>query len=342
MSSPSHISSISPSWALPGARVTISGAGFHPGGDAGPLPRVTVGPHEARVVFARSTELIVIVPLEAEGGRMPVRLEDVAGAAILLEVGSAIATGLHLVDSPVFDRDGNLYVTFSGTRGQQAPVSIFKVTRDGARQPFASGILNPTSLAFDEQGRLHVSSRFEGAVYRVAPDGEIETVATDLGVACGLAFDSAGTLFVGDRSGSVFKVAPDGSATLFATLPASVAAFHLAFGPDDRLYVTVPTLAPRDSLYRVDQNGQVDVLFSGFGRPQGLAFDASGSLYVVDALAGGSGLYRLRPRPDGGYGEPERVVGAPSLIGVAVDPSGGLVVASAETVYRLEVPVRGS
>ena len=87
---------------------------------------MTVGPHEARVVLARSSELIVIVPPGAEGGRMPVRLETWRGRPSCVDVGSPLATGLHHVDSPVFDRDGNLYVTFSGTRGQQAPVSIFK------------------------------------------------------------------------------------------------------------------------------------------------------------------------------------------------------------------------
>jgi sugar lactone lactonase YvrE len=276
-----------------------------------------------------------------EGGRMPVRLDDVAGTTVLLDVGVPLATGLHLVDSPVFDRDGNLFVTYSGTRGQQAPVSIFKVTPGGIREQFATGILNPTSLALDPLGRLYVSSRFEGAVYRVADAGTVEPFATDLGVACGLAFDPEGHLYVGDRSGSIFKVGPDGSATIFASLPASVAAFHLAYGSDESLYVTGPTLAPRDALYRVGPTGQVDVVWAGFGRPQGLAFDASGSLYVVEALAGSSGLYRLRRRADGRLGEPELVVASSSLIGVAIDPGGGLVVASAETVYRLDVPVRG-
>ena len=284
----------------------------------------------------------MIVPPEAEGGRTPVRIEDVPGATVLLEVGSAVATGLHQVDNPVFDRDGNLYVTYSGTRGQEVPVSIFRVTRDGVREPFATGIVNPTSMAFDRGGppvRLEPVRR--RGVPR-APNGDARTVATDLGIACGLAFDSAGMLYVGDRSGTVFAVAPDGAATLFATLPASVAAFHLAFGPDDRLYVTAPTLAPHDSLYRIDRSGHGRRSVFRLRPSAGAGVRPSGSLYVVDALAGGSGLYRLRPRPDGGYGEPERVVGAPSLIGVAVDPSGGLVVASNETVYRLEVPVRGS
>ena len=51
-----------------------------------------------------------------------------------------------------------------------------------------------------------MSSRFEGTVYRLLEDGSIQTFATDLGVACGLAFASDGTLFVGDRSGTIFRV----------------------------------------------------------------------------------------------------------------------------------------
>ena len=155
-----------------------------------------------------------------------------------VDVAAPFATGLHQVDNPVFDRDGNLYVTYSGTRGQQVPVSIFRVRPNGTRETFSSGIVNPTSMAFDPEGRLYVSSRFEGTVYRVAADGAAEPFATDLGVACGLAFAPDGTLFVGDRSGTIFRVDRDGHAVMFASLPASVAAFHLAIGPDLALYVT--------------------------------------------------------------------------------------------------------
>src|SRR5678815_3781240 len=94
-----------------------------------------------------------------------------------------------------------------------------------------------TSMAIDPQGRLYVSSRFEGTVYRVAADGSVESFATDLGVACGLAFAPDGTLLVGDRSGTIFRVDPSGHAETFASLPSSVAAFHLAMGPDRALYV---------------------------------------------------------------------------------------------------------
>ena len=97
-------------------------------------------------------------------------------------------------------------------------------------------------MAFDSQGRLYVSSRFEGTVYRVGPDGSAEPFARDLGVACGIAFDADDAMFVGDRSGKIFRVDRDARATVVATLPESIAAFHLAIGPDRALYVTGPTL----------------------------------------------------------------------------------------------------
>ena len=325
MSSP-RVTAIHPLRAIEGGRIDIEGAGFVVG-DAYP-PQVRVGDARVRVVYASSRRLGVVVPSGLEGGRAAVRVAD--ATPVFLDVAAPFATGLHQVDNPVFDRDGNLYVTFSGTRGQQVPVSIFRVRPNGTRETFSSGIVNPTSMAIDPQGRLYVSSRFEGTVYRVAGDGSAEPFANDLGVACGLAFARDGTLFVGDRSGTIFRVDRAGKATTFASLPASVAAFHLAVGPDDDLYVTGPTLSSYDALYRVDANGHVTTRYAGFGRPQGLAFDPHGMLHVVEALAGVSGLYRVPPT-----GDPEMVLAGPGLVGVAFDPHGGLVVTSNETAYRL-------
>jgi sugar lactone lactonase YvrE len=263
---------------------------------------------------------------------------EAVGETAYVEIGSPLATGLHQVDSPAFDAAGNLYVTFSGSRGQQGPVAVFIVRPDGSREPFVADLANPTSLAFDPEGRLHVSSRFDGSVHRVDADGSVSTVATDLGVACGIAFGSEGSLYVGDRSGSILRVR-DRRASVFATIPASIAAFHLAFGPDGWLYVTAPTLGARDPVYRVSPDGRVEVFYDGFGRPQGLAFDTQGNLYVVDSLAGSNGVYRLRAdRPN----EPEQVVSGGNLVGLAFDPRGGLVLASSDTVYKLSVPLRGA
>jgi sugar lactone lactonase YvrE len=317
-----------------GGRVTIHGTGFPV--DRPHLPDITIGDSPARAVYASPSTIAVLVPSGLDGGRTPVRIAEVSGETALLEVGVPLATGLHQVDNPVFDRGGNLYVTYSGNRGQEVPVSIFRVSPSGRRESYVSGIVNPTSMTFDANGQLFVSSRFEGSVYRVHAEGTYETYASDLGIACGLAFDRKGVLYVGDRSGTLFAIQSDRSVSTIATLPASVAAFHLAIGPDDCVYVTAPTLGPYDYVYRIDpQSGSIEKVFSGFGRPQGIAFDSQGALYVVEALAGWNGLYRVRPD-----GTAELIVSGQSLVGVAFNPAGGLVVASNDTAYRLDVPIR--
>jgi sugar lactone lactonase YvrE len=313
--------------AVEGGRVTLHGARF-PVDDP---PAVTVAGVPARVAFASGTRIIIIVPPGLETGRAPVHIAGVAGETAYVTVGGIWATGLHQVDSPAFDADGNLFVTYSGSRGQQAPVSIFRVTREGTREPFASGIVNATSLAIGPDGLLYVTSRFEGAVYRVARDGSHEQVASDLGVACGIGFDADGWMYVGDRSGTVFRVR-DGRATAFATLPASVAAFHLAIGPEGDVFVSAPTLGSYDHVYRISRHGEIATVPTALGRPQGLTFSPEGVLHVVDALAGMSALFRF-PTLDA---PPQMVVSAGALVGAAFGPSGELAVASNDTAYRFE------
>ena len=109
-----------------------------------------------------------------------------------------------------------------------------------------------------------------------------------------------------------------------------MAAFHLAFGPDGAAYVNGPTLSSYDELYRIAPDGTIATQPGRFGRPQGLAFDARGALFVVEALAGASGLYRVPTT-----GAPELVLSGPGLVGVAFDAAGTMVVASSDTAYRL-------
>jgi sugar lactone lactonase YvrE len=323
---------VTPSRALPGARVAIGGVLLPLPAEG--MPRVLVGDADARVVAASSRGIRCIVPSDTDGGTLPVRIDAYTSDPAWLQVGRPVATDVHMVDSPVFDRDGHLYVTHSGSRDARPSVPLYRFAPDGARTALALDIGNPTSLAVGPDGLVYVSSRFDGQVYRLLPGDVVERYATDLGVATGLAFAPDGDLFVGDRSGTIFRVRPDRQVEAFATLPGSVAAFHLAYGPDHCLYVTAPTLATHDALYRITPDRLVDVVVDTFGRPQGLAFDPTGTLYVVDALAGNAGLYRVDVRAAAPV--PELVVGAASLVGVAFDAGGTVALSSNETVWKLD------
>jgi len=316
-----------------GGRLWLRGDGFPPPESTADL--VTIGGQSARLAFASPDRLAVVVPSGLDGGETAVKVAWVPGATLYARVGALLATGLHQVDNPVFGADGALYVTYSGSRGQEASVSVFRIPAGGgAREPFVHGLVNPTSMALGPDGHLYVSSRFEGRVYRVFDDGRYEVVASDLGVACGLAFDTDGALYVGDRGGTIFRILPSGRTETFATVPSSVAAFHLAMSADGHLYVSAPTLASYDSVRRISPNGVVETLDTPFGRPQGLAFDAAGTLHVVEALAGASGVHALRPGT-----APELIVAGAGLVGLAFGPAGQMAVASNESVYLFPADV---
>jgi sugar lactone lactonase YvrE len=320
------LTSLEPVRVIEGGRLWLRGDGFPQPESTADL--VTIGGVPARMSFAAPDRMAVVVPGGLDGGDTPVKCAWLPGATLYARVGRPIATGLHQVDNPVVAPDGSVFVTYSGSRGQEAAVSIFKVTPAGAREPFVHGLVNPTSMAIGPDGHLYVSSRFEGRVYRVFDDGKFEVMASDLGVACGLAFAPDGALFVGDRSGTVFRIDRGGRTETFATVPASVAAFHLAMSPDGFLYVSAPTLASYDALFKIDAGGRVETMPLPFGRPQGLAFDGHGVLHVVEALAGSSGVYALRVDRD-----PELVVAGAGLVGIAFGAQGELVVASSGSVY---------
>ncbi len=320
------LTAVDPLKVIEGGRLWLRGSGL-------PVPTAhedlcTIGGMPARAVFAAPDRMAVEVPARLDGGRTPVKVPWLPGSTLFVDIGSPLATGFHQVDSPAIDADGRVYVTYSGARGQQAPVSIFRVAPGGPREAFVSGIVNATSMAVGPDGRLYVSSRFDGSVYRVFEDGRHEVAASDLGLACGLVFAPDGTMVVGDRSGTLFHIDGKGRTSILATLPASVAAFHVAMGPDGYIYVTGPTLGSYDQVYRVGMDGGIESIDQSFGRPQGLAFDSSGLLHVVEALAGVSGVYALPQN-----GPRELVVSGPRLVGLAFGKSGLMMVTSSDTVY---------
>jgi hypothetical protein len=93
-----------------------------------------------------------------------------------------MADDLHLVSNPAVDADGNLFAMVSGPRGQSVPVSIFRIARDLQVRPFARDLLNISALAFgpanlNGEADLFASSRSEGVIYRIRPDGQVSTFA---------------------------------------------------------------------------------------------------------------------------------------------------------------------
>ena len=50
-----------------------------------------------------------------------------------------IADSLHPVANPAVDEDGNIYATFSGSRGQKVPVAIYRIDTQSQREAIRHG-----------------------------------------------------------------------------------------------------------------------------------------------------------------------------------------------------------
>ncbi len=332
------IKRVLPQAALPGGEVMIEYGGVELQGDH--QPEVRFGDYAAQVTIASNEVIVAKVPeslSETGTSELSVANNGDSSGPFPYQVGKRLATNLHPVANPAVDSEDNIYATYSGRRGQKTPVSIYKVTASGAVTPHTVEIINATGLAFGLEGELFVSSRHEGSVYKVDPSGKAETYIEGMGIATGLAFDRKNNLYVGDRSGSVFKISPSKEIFVFATLEPSMAAYHMAYGMDDYLYLTGPTTSSFDSIHRISPTGEVEKFFTGLGRPQGIAFDIENNVYVVASFRGRRGIFRF----PNGKRTPELFVSGLGLVGLAFDYSENMVVADGSSVYRVHAGIMG-
>jgi len=327
-----QIAQVSPVAAIAGGEFQIQGKGFA----KSERPKVTIGEVAAPIIIGSDSFLIVRVPEGVSEGELVIQNGGQASQAWACDIGIPIAESLHPVSNPAVDTFGNVYTTFSGSRGQKVAVAVYKIDLNYNVKPFITDLMNPTGLAFDAQGLLYISSRFDGVIYQATPNGNMTVFVEGMGVASGLAFDQDNNLYVGDRSGTIFKIAPNRQIFVFATLEPSIAAYHLAFGPDRYLYVSGPTTSSFDSVYRVSNTGEVEVFYRGLGRPQGIAFDSDNRLYVAASLGGRKGVVRF-----GLDRKPELFLSGPGIVGMAFTPSRSLVVATTNALFRADVGIQG-
>ena len=190
-------------------------------------------------------------------------------------------TGLAGPETMVFDSSGNLFVSNGSAK------TIKKVTPSGVKTTFASDV-DIDGMAFDAFGNLFVSQKSqdldagEGVILQFASDGSRKVFASGLSNPQGLAFDSAGNLYVAVPSRNVIlKFAPDGRQTTFAS---GISKPHrLAFDAFGFLWVTDPdagalyAIAPAGVVFLIDSS-DVDPELTGLND---LAFDEAGNLFLT-------------------------------------------------------------
>jgi hypothetical protein len=337
MNKAGKILSVSPQFAIPGGEIIIECEGFEVNIEGG--YGCFFGEQPTRLVGASANRVMAIVPENIETHQVEVHLESGAdrSESATITIGKKLADDLHLVANPAVDpKDDSIILTRSGSRGQSLPVTLFRLEADGYLQEMSADVMNPTGVAFDKLGQLFVTNRADGDVYRISQTEEVLPYASDLGIATGIAFNQEGRMFVGDRGGTIYEVSSIGIPQAFATIEPSVSAYHLAFDGAGNLYVTAPGLSSFDSIHVIDKAGNETEFYRGLGRPQGLAFDQAGSLYVAGCLTGRRGIVRITPDK-----KAEIFVAGMNVIGLCFNKKGEMIVATNEAVFGLPVGIYG-
>src|SRR5215467_3459914 len=180
-----QISQVTPPAAIAGGELQIRGKGFV----KADRPRVTIGDVSAPIVIGSDSFIIARVPEGATAGELVIENGEQSSESWACDVGVLIADSLHPVANPAIDSFGNIYTTFSGSRGQKVPVAVYKVDLNFSMKPFINDMMNATGVALDPHGMLYISSRYDGMVYQVTPNGNMSVFVEGMGVATGIAFD---------------------------------------------------------------------------------------------------------------------------------------------------------
>ncbi len=333
------LKAVEPRYALPGGEIAVACEGFRNISSAS--DGCFIDGMKCHLTAASTGRLLAIVPSEVASSTASIHLVSGGAASntIKLTLGRKLVGDMHIVANPAVDpSDDSIILTRSGSRGQHLAATLFRFEADSYLDEFPEAILNPTGIAFDREGQMFVTNRAQGEVYAVGREGDATVYATGLGVATGIAFDGEGLMYIGDRSGTIFRVRDFAEVETFTVMEPSVAAYHMAFSTDGRLFVTSPGLASHDAVHVIDKEGFDEKFFRGLGRPQGLAFDKAGNLYVAACFQGHHGIVRISP--DGS--SCENFVAGNNVVGLCFTRSGDMVVATNDTVYSIPCGIEGT
>ena len=198
-----------------------------------------------------------------------------------------------------------------------------------------------------ESGDLFVSvdgASGNGFICKYNSNGMRNTVAFGLSRPRGLAFDSAGNLFVATNycdattwcHPTILKVAPGGATAIFATIPDSFFAQGVAIDRSDNVFVMAISWSNDSSIiFKLTPKGGRRSFGFVPGHGLDLAFDNAGNLFAADATS--KTIYKFTP--DGTrsiFVGPEAFNSETGPIGLAFDHFGNLFVSTEVFPYNAD------
>ncbi len=289
-------------------------------------------------------------------------VSTLAGAREGFADGVGAAAAFHTPSGIALDGAGNVYVADTGNN------AIRKVAPDGTVTTLAGGggagfrdgkggaaqFDGPLGVAMGPDGALYVADAYNDRIRRVAPDGEVSTVAgagrpgardgaaldAQFDTPCALVLDAQGQIYIADaQNHAIRKLGSDGQVTTLAratpgerdSLPRRP--MGLALTHDGFLYISsgggrVLQLAPDGQLRALGDAERPAAIGSGdgtvrLGQPRGIALARDGALLVADAAT--SQLRRLEPAGPAAVAPELPALAPPALRAPVPRPAGAML-----------------
>ncbi len=197
---------------------------------------------------------------------------------------TSVTSTLGVLNHPFFHQiEATLFPTSYGATGLPSGLNVDTATGLISGTPVVTGVFAVTLTASRSGGVL------PGTAPLTLTIGTITTFAagSPLNEPCGLTFDGAGNLvvsnyggaLVGAFAGSIVKISPTGSMSLWAN--EATPAIDVAYDASGNLFVA--SYWPWGFVSRYTPGKIRSVFAAGFGHLVGMAFDGEGNLYVSDA-----------------------------------------------------------
>lgn len=230
--------------------------------------------------------------------------------------------------SPVCDNLGNIYfIDLRELQGGQQSVIYKYILEQQKLVPYLYGIPAPTSLAFFD-GVLFITSMAERKLYRCVALGEFEVFSQGLGNVFGIAINRIGEIFVGDQSGSLFKIDSTGKASFFASIPDSFKGYHFCVSPEDEIYFSVPSSIGKNSIYKINSSGKLETILETMHIVGGIAFCPEGNFYWIENTREEGAIFRKNKQ-----GKIEKVFSSSFVLGLCFNPVGDMILTDLHNIY---------
>ena len=205
--------------------------------------------------------------------------------------------------------------------------------------------------SFDRAGNLYVTDIPHGRIFRIDPALEWQLVAEYDGWPNGTALHADGSLWIADYRCGLLRLDPSTgqvSTVLGHRNSESLKGVNdLTFDAQGHCYFTDQGQSglhdPTGRVYRLRDNGQLDLLLNNAPSPNGIALSPDGRVLFV-AVTRGNAVWRAPLLPDGSLskmGAFQTFFGTSGPDGMAVDVEGRLVVAHASLGGAFVLNARG-